>query len=95
MTTDNAPIIVGNTFSSSQKGNKTAIAIVEGGGADLKGHTLSDNKFVSDTIGFLYKNFDKASLAADAAGLSALNTPNDLRHGASTAGGNQLVQSGP
>lgn len=84
-------VIDNNQFSSPTFGNTTAIAIFEGQAA-ISGHTITNNRFLTNYLGFLYRNSTGTQTADDAAGLAVLNTANSAAHGAATASGNTLTQ---
>jgi hypothetical protein len=84
-------VITGNQFSSMSYGNATIIAIKEFQ-AEINGHTITNNSFLVNYIGYLYQDNNPTTAIPDTvAGLATLNTPNSTSHDASTASGNTLV----
>lgn len=85
--------ITDNNFHSTGGTYSNVVAIKEGPSSsnqDVTGHTITNNSFNANFIGYLYQDYDGTQILADAPGMDTLNTANDSAHDAAVTSGNYL-----
>ena len=71
----NNPVIISNCTIGGTNGS-TGFAIYEGGINDFYGHTLIDNHFISNTLGYLYYNTGGSNIVTNNADWGNINDTN-------------------
>lgn len=77
------------TFASSTYNSGSATPIREGQ-SDVHDHALTNNRFLPNYLGNLYRDWDGTVISDDTAGLAIINTAGHSSHDANPASGNSL-----
>jgi hypothetical protein len=83
--------ITGVQFHATGGNHPGVIAIKEYPSTqDVAGHTITNNSFNADYIGYLYQDADATQIPDTTAGMATLNSPGDSAHDAAITFGNYL-----